>query len=98
MFKEYVMRRLIEDFGLTIDEIKSMILQALGADTDPKDAGDAPLVQYASPNVLVQRFNSVNSLSQLLQASPAALEAIQAAKNSKLTVGQPAGMLYNQGA
>lgn len=96
LFREYVRRRLLEDTGMmTIDGLRSMILQSLQANPDSKEAYNSPLIQWDKPINLLRRFNSMPGLTKLIQSNPAAMEAIQSADRTKLTVGELAGILLN---
>lgn len=96
MFREYAQRRLIEDMGLAQPDVSRMILRSLGADPSNMDsANNTPLSTWDNPDGLISRFNSLNSLSRLISGSPAAMQAIQNSNQTKLTVGQLAGILVH---
>lgn len=94
-FREYVQRRLVEDAGLTIDSLRAMIVKALGGNPDNKEAYNSPLVQFAEPGELLDKLNSLNGLEQLINNNSAALEALQKAQQTNLTVGELAGILLS---
>jgi hypothetical protein len=94
-FREYAKHRLAEDLGLSIDSLRGMILKALGGNADNKDAYNSPLTQFAEPTELVQRLYSLKGLEQLISANPAALQALEKAQQTNLTVGELAGILLS---
>jgi len=92
-FKEYAYRRLIEDYQLDINTLRSMILKALGANSSNKEAYNAPLSQFAEPSEMIARLNSLKGLEQLISSNPAAIAALEKAQQTNLTVGELAGIL-----
>lgn len=95
-FREYAQKRFNEDLGLDINDLRGMILKALGGNPDNKEAYNTSIVQFAEPGQLMQKLNSLKGLGQLIQQSPAAIEGLEKAQQTNLTVGQLA-MLLIQG-
>lgn len=92
-FSDYARRRFMEDVGLSIDELRSMIVKALGGNPESKDAYNSPLVQFAEPGALMDKLNTLQGLASLIQNNAAAQEALQKAQQTNLTVGELVGIL-----
>lgn len=92
-FREYVSRRLVED--LDINSLRSMILRAIGGNSDNPEAYNTPLNQFVPPEELEDRLNSLKPLEQLVSSNPAAIQAIQkiGEQGNDLTVGELAALL-----
>jgi len=94
-FSEYAKRRLLENLGLDINSLRAMIVKALGGNPDNKDAYNSPLTQFAAPGELRDKLNSLKGLEQLINNSPAAVQALEKAQATNLTVGELAGILLS---
>ena len=94
-FREYA-QRMDENLGFDINGLRAMILKALGGNPENKEAYNTPLVQFAEPNQLTQRLNSLKGLEQLIAQTPSATAALEKAQQTNLTVGQLA-MILSQG-
>ncbi len=92
-FHEYFNRRLVEELGLSIDNLRGMILKALGGNPDNKDAYNSPIIQFADPQALMDKLYSLKGLEQLINNNPAAIKALEKAQQTNLTVGELAGIL-----
>ena len=92
-FREYVAKRLTE--GLALQDVRRMIIRALGGNPDSNDATNAPLTQFVEPTELLDRLNSLTGLQKLIQNSPSAMDAIQNADQHNLTANQLAAILAN---
>ena len=79
--------------GVDLNDIRAMILRAIGGNPDSKEAFDAPLTQFVEPGELTNKLNSLKGLADLLQNNPAAIDALQNAQANSLTVGQLAAIL-----
>jgi hypothetical protein len=95
-FREFARRRLMEDMQLDINSLRSMILKALGANPENQDAWNSPLVQFAEPQEIIRRLNSLKGLEQLIATNSAAQMAIQKAPQTQLTVGDLSQILLAQ--
>ncbi len=92
-FRDYVSKRLTE--GLNIQDVRRMIVRALGGNADSNEASNAPLTQFVEPTEILDRLNSLSGLRSLFQNSPSAMDAIENADQHSLTVNQLAAILAN---
>jgi hypothetical protein len=89
-FSEY----LLKEEGYDIPTLLTLFAQALQANSDPKILANQPLIAFGDNEQDIMRKLTKNAqLSELIQSNPAAIQAIQDCRKTKLTLDSLAGLL-----